>query len=389
MKTNSVIGKVEGPESVSSTEGGNFEESSTLPLSVTAGSFPDLRTRGPRSSTLGRAMANPFQRLLTELPNPDGGSFGSYYSLPALNDPRIDELPISIRYLLESAIRNCDNFQVMEKDIEKILDWANTSQHQVEIPFKPARVILQVRTRLSRVVRPFSLNSVEFGDFTGVPAVVDLAAMRDAMKESGGDPNAINPQELSTLQPPAFLRFEKRNPRAGLNSVRPQVPVDLMIVLSVEVDYVGASNALSLLRHLQICPTRPSIPSPPQPPPCKCKPRPSPHSPHQVPVDLVIDHSVQVDYAGASNALSLNMEREFERNRERFAFLKWGSKAFSNMLVVPPGAGIVHQVRALAVFWGFVFLKWGSNAFSNMLVVPPGAGIVHQASALPVPGRGA
>ncbi|CAI5526547.1 unnamed protein product [Closterium sp. Naga37s-1] len=183
-------------------------------------------------------MANPFQRLLTELPNPDGGSFGSYYSLPALNDPRIDELPISIRYLLESAIRNCDNFQVMEKDIEKILDWANTSQHQVEIPFKPARVILQ--------------------DFTGVPAVVDLAAMREAMKESGGDPNAINPQ---------------------------------------------------------------------------------------VPVDLVIDHSVQVDYAGASNALSLNMEREFERNRERFAFLKWGSKAFSNMLVVPPGAGIVHQVN--------------------------------------------
>ncbi|CAI6002355.1 unnamed protein product [Closterium sp. NIES-65] len=183
-------------------------------------------------------MANPYQRLLTELPNPDGGSFGSYYSLPALNDPRIDELPISIRYLLESAIRNCDNFQVMEKDIEKILDWANTSQHQVEIPFKPARVILQ--------------------DFTGVPAVVDLAAMRDAMKESGGDPNAINPQ---------------------------------------------------------------------------------------VPVDLVIDHSVQVDYAGASNALSLNMEREFERNRERFAFLKWGSKAFSNMLVVPPGAGIVHQVN--------------------------------------------
>ncbi|CAI5467073.1 unnamed protein product [Closterium sp. Yama58-4] len=185
-----------------------------------------------------RDMANPFQRLLTELPNPDGGSFGSFYSLPALNDPRIDELPISIRYLLESAIRNCDNFQVMEKDIEKILDWANTSQHQVEIPFKPARVILQ--------------------DFTGVPAVVDLAAMRDAMKASGGDPSAINPH---------------------------------------------------------------------------------------VPVDLVIDHSVQVDYAGASNALSLNMEREFERNRERFAFLKWGSKAFSNMLVVPPGSGIVHQVN--------------------------------------------
>ncbi|CAI5997795.1 unnamed protein product [Closterium sp. NIES-64] len=233
-------------------------------------------------------MANPYQRLLTELPNPDGGSFGSYYSLPALNDPRIDELPISIRYLLESAIRNCDNFQVMEKDIEKILDWANTSQHQVEIPFKPARVILQ--------------------DFTGVPAVVDLAAMRDAMKESGGDPNAINPQVSVDLMIVLSVQVDYVG---AFNAV----PVDLVIGHSVQVDYGGVSNTLSLLRRLG------------------------------VPVDLVIDHSVQVDYAGASNALSLNMEREFERNRERFAFLKWGSKAFSNMLVVPPGAGIVHQVN--------------------------------------------
>ncbi|CAI5993170.1 unnamed protein product [Closterium sp. NIES-65] len=257
-------------------------------------------------------MANPYQRLLTELPNPDGGSFGSYYSLPALNDPRIDELPISIRYLLESAIRNCDNFQVMEKDIEKILDWANTSQHQVEIPFKPARVILQ--------------------DFTGVPAVVDLAAMRDAMKESGGDPNAINPQVSVDLMIVLSVQVDYVG---AFNAV----PVDLVIGHSVQVDYGGVSNTLSLLRRLGVNSVLPALSLPPLPLPLL------PPFPHQVPVDLVIDHSVQVDYAGASNALSLNMEREFERNRERFAFLKWGSKAFSNMLVVPPGAGIVHQVN--------------------------------------------
>ncbi|KAB2051529.1 hypothetical protein ES319_A12G060600v1 [Gossypium barbadense] len=184
------------------------------------------------------ASANPFNSILKTLEKPQGGEFGKYYSLPALNDPRIDKLPYSIKILLESAIRNCDEFQVKSEDVEKIIDWENTSPKQVEIPFKPGRVLLQ--------------------DFTGVPAVVDLACMRDAMNKLGGDSNKINPL---------------------------------------------------------------------------------------VPVDLVIDHSVQVDVARSENAVQANMELEFQRNKERFAFLKWGSNAFDNMLVVPPGSGIVHQVN--------------------------------------------
>jgi len=184
------------------------------------------------------AAENPFKGILTSLPKPGGGEFGKYFSFSALNDPRIDKLPYSIRILLESAIRNCDNFQVTKNDVEKIIDWENTAPKLVEIPFKPARVLLQ--------------------DFTGVPAVVDLACMRDAMNKLGSDSNKINPL---------------------------------------------------------------------------------------VPVDLVIDHSVQVDVARSENAVQANMEFEFKRNKERFAFLKWGSTAFHNMLVVPPGSGIVHQVN--------------------------------------------
>ncbi|KAL3639968.1 Acyl CoA oxidase [Castilleja foliolosa] len=184
------------------------------------------------------ASEHPFNGILSGLPKPEGGEFGKFYSLPALNDPRIDKLPYSIRILLESAIRNCDNFQVTKEDVEKIIDWKNSAPKQVEIPFKPARVLLQ--------------------DFTGVPAVVDLASMREAMKDLGSTPDKINPL---------------------------------------------------------------------------------------VPVDLVIDHSVQVDVARSENAVQANMDLEFKRNKERFAFLKWGSTAFRNMLVVPPGSGIVHQVN--------------------------------------------
>jgi aconitate hydratase len=147
-------------------------------------------------------------------------------------------LPYSVRVLLESAIRNCDNFSVKESDVENILNWKVTSSKDVEIPFKPARVILQ--------------------DFTGVPAVVDLAAMRDAVKRLGLDPMKINP----------------------------------------------------------LCP-----------------------------VDLVIDHSVQVDKHGGPNSLRDNEEIEFNRNYERFEFLKWGQNAFENFQIVPPGSGIVHQVN--------------------------------------------
>uniref|UniRef100_A0A804MRB9 Aconitate hydratase n=1 Tax=Zea mays TaxID=4577 RepID=A0A804MRB9_MAIZE len=179
-----------------------------------------------------------FGHVLTSLPKPGGGEYGKYYSLPALNDRRIERLPYSIRYLLESAIRNCDGFQITEKDVENIIDWENTAPKLVEIPFKPARVLLQ--------------------DFTGVPAIVDLASMRDAMARLGDDPGKIDPL---------------------------------------------------------------------------------------IPVDLVIDHSVQADVVRSENALQANMQREFDRNKERFAFLRWGSVAFNNMLIVPPGSGIVHQVN--------------------------------------------
>jgi aconitate hydratase len=179
---------------------------------------------------------NPFESVKKELTV--GDQSYHYYSLPELNDARIEKLPYSIRVLLESAIRNCDEFNVTKADVEKILDWKINRTKQVEIPFKPARVILQ--------------------DFTGVPAVVDFAAMRDAMKRLGGDENKINP----------------------------------------------------------LCPA-----------------------------DLVIDHSIQVDEARTADALDKNEEIEFNRNRERFQFLKWGQSAFENFLIVPPGSGIVHQVN--------------------------------------------
>ncbi|MBN1395357.1 MAG: aconitate hydratase AcnA [Pirellulales bacterium] len=162
------------------------------------------------------------------------------YRLSKLEDAgltNIARLPYSIRVLLEAVLRTCDGHQVTEDDVRNLAAWRADRKAAIEIPFKPARVILQ--------------------DFTGVPAVVDLAAMRSAMKRLGGDPKRINPL---------------------------------------------------------------------------------------VPVDLVIDHSVQVDCAGPTAAAE-NIRREFERNRERYEFLRWGQKAFENFRVVPPGTGIIHQVN--------------------------------------------
>ncbi|XP_029615891.1 cytoplasmic aconitate hydratase [Salmo trutta] len=186
-----------------------------------------------RTST---AMSNPFAHIVEALDpnNPDH----KFYNLSKLGDPRYDRLPFSIRVLLESAVRNCDGFLVKRSDVESILNWKRTQTQSVEVPFRPARVILQ--------------------DFTGVPAVVDFAAMRDAVKKLGGDPEKINP----------------------------------------------------------VCPA-----------------------------DLVIDHSIQVDFNRKSDSLQKNQDLEFDRNRERFEFLKWGSKAFQNMRIIPPGSGIVHQVN--------------------------------------------
>ena len=153
-----------------------------------------------------------------------------------LGDPQ--KLPFSIKILLESALRNCDHHQVTIKDIKTLLSWSSSSKKICEIAFKPGRVILQ--------------------DFTGVPCVVDLAAMRDGLKRLGGDYRKINPQ---------------------------------------------------------------------------------------VPCDLVIDHSVQVDAFGTKGALDKNVALEFKRNKERYEFLKWGQGAFKNFRVVPPATGIIHQVN--------------------------------------------
>ncbi|WP_423224598.1 aconitate hydratase AcnA [Candidatus Amarolinea aalborgensis] len=164
-----------------------------------------------------------------------------YYRLAALEEAglaAISRLPFSIKILLETALRNWDEFLVTEKDIINLATWNPQAPAQVEIPFMTGRVVMQ--------------------DFTGVPAVVDLAALRAAMARLGGDAERINPL---------------------------------------------------------------------------------------IPADLVIDHSVQVDSFATSNALLFNAEREFERNRERYEFLRWGQQSFSNFRVVPPATGIVHQVN--------------------------------------------
>ncbi|HEY2715699.1 MAG TPA: aconitate hydratase [Solirubrobacterales bacterium] len=161
------------------------------------------------------------------------------FRLDALQDHfDVARLPYSIKVLLENVLRLEDGVSVSKEDVEAIAGWDAKAEPSVEIPFQPARVLMQ--------------------DFTGVPAVVDLAAMRDAMEEIGGDPSAINPL---------------------------------------------------------------------------------------VDVDLVIDHSVQVDAFGNERAFAVNAERDFERNLERYSFLKWGQGAFDNFRVVPPATGICHQVN--------------------------------------------
>ncbi|MDX1565710.1 MAG: aconitate hydratase AcnA, partial [Phycisphaeraceae bacterium] len=185
-----------------------------------------------------------------------------YHSLSGLEEAGVGpvgQLPVSIKVLLESLLRNVDGFVVTEEDVRKLANWNASDPASDEIPFKPARVVLQ--------------------DFTGVPAVVDLAALREASVRLGGDPSKINPQ---------------------------------------------------------------------------------------VPCDLVIDHSVQVDHYGSSEALDLNLRMEFQRNHERYEFLKWGQQAFDNFKVVPPGTGIVHQVNL--EYLASVVMQSGGVAYPDSLV---------------------
>ena len=170
-----------------------------------------------------------------------GSKSYAYYSLPTAERnglKGISRLPFSMKVLLENLLRNEDGRTVTKDDIKAVAEWLKTKTSEREIAFRPARVLMQ--------------------DFTGVPAVVDLAAMRDAMKQLGGDPKKINPQ---------------------------------------------------------------------------------------VPVDLVIDHSVAVTFFGNNNAFKKNVEEEYRQNQERYKFLKWAQRSFDNFSVVPPGTGICHQVN--------------------------------------------
>src|SRR5471032_1161043 len=169
------------------------------------------------------------------------GKQGNFYSLPALEKAgvgAVSKLPVSIRIVLESVLRNCDGKKVSEANVKELANWKPNETRTAEIPFVVARIVLQ--------------------DFTGVPLLVDLAAMRSAVAKLGKNPKII-------------------------------VPL--------------------------------------------------------VPVDLVVDHSVQVDFAGAADSMQRNLDLEFTRNRERYQFLKWGMQAFDTFKVVPPGIGIVHQVN--------------------------------------------
>src|SRR5476649_2817974 len=182
-------------------------------------------------------LPNPFNTLQAFSVN---GASHQFYSLPALEAAgfNVSRLPVSIRLVLESLLRNCDGKRVSEPAIKALASWAAKAERTEEIPFVVARIVLQ--------------------DFTGVPLLVDLAAMRSAVTKLGKNPKIIEPL---------------------------------------------------------------------------------------VPVDLVVDHSVQVDFAGNAEALAKNLEQEFSRNRERYQFLKWGMQAFDTFKVVPPGIGIVHQVN--------------------------------------------
>ncbi len=195
-----------------------------------------------------------------------GNGPATLFRLRSLDDAGVtntSRLPYSLRMILEALLRTCDGYEVTEDDVRALATWNAAKPAEREIPFKPARVVLQ--------------------DFTGVPCVVDLAAMRAAMRRLGGDPAKINPL---------------------------------------------------------------------------------------VPVDLVIDHSVQVDFFGSADALAKNVDIEFARNAERYSFLRWGQQAFRNFRVVPPAIGIVHQVN-LEYLAGCVFLRDTANGKGSLPVAVP------------------
>jgi aconitate hydratase len=224
-------------------------ESQPVPVS------PIVRTSTPEETMAEHTPKNSFNARAAF---DTGSGEATYYRLAALEEQGLGDvsrLPFSIKVLLESLLRNENGYDVTDDDVRRLAAYDADAPAKVEIPFKPARVVLQ--------------------DFTGVPAVVDLAALRSAMRRIGGDPQAINPL---------------------------------------------------------------------------------------VPVDLVIDHSVQVDEYDSPLALVNNATIEFERNKERYEFLRWGQAAFENFTVVPPASGIVHQVNLEYLSKGVQHVTHGAHA---------------------------
>uniref|UniRef100_A0A8P4G5P5 Iron-responsive element binding protein 2 n=1 Tax=Dicentrarchus labrax TaxID=13489 RepID=A0A8P4G5P5_DICLA len=257
-----------------------------------------------------------------------------FFNLQKLNDPRYDKLPLSIRVLLEAAIRNCDGFYTKEEDVQNILDWQQ-QQNKAEVPFSPARVLLQ--------------------DFTGIPAMVDLAAMRDAVAKHGMDPNLVNPK----------------------------CPTDLIVDHSLQIDYSkcaiqnapnpgGGDGPNQSHGPSRSTPSRPlsrggsqcggqrgscSKAACSDPPASSGR---SPASVQQIENTPLLCPFHLKPVSETDTALK-NQEMELTRNKERLQFFKWCSKAFKNVNVVPPDVGAVHQVnleylsRVIQVRDGFIY----------------------------------
>ncbi|KAL4622776.1 iron-responsive element-binding protein 2, partial [Arapaima gigas] len=234
-----------------------------------------------------------------------------FFNLAKLQDPRYDELPLSIRILLEAAIRKCDDFYVRKEDVESILDWRR-QQGSAEVPFSPARLLLQ--------------------DFTGIPAMVDLAAMRDAVARQGGDPSQVNPKCLTDLIVDHALQvdFSKcaiqnaPNPGGGENKATPiKSP-------PAKPHPLGSGCGPQRICSKGACNDPPSTSAPTAAVQIENTPLLCPF--HLQPV------------SEPEIALK-NQEKELIRNKERFQFFKWCSQAFKNVNVVPPDISAVHQVN--------------------------------------------
>ncbi|RWS31096.1 cytoplasmic aconitate hydratase-like isoform X1 [Leptotrombidium deliense] len=263
---------------------------------------------------------NPYQNLIKSL-IVDGDEY-KYFDLVSLNDPRYEKLPFSIKVLLEACVRNCDQFAIKQSDVEKIIDWQRTQTESIEVPFRPSRVILQ--------------------DLTGVPAVVDFAAMRDAFKELGGNAELINPLCPTDLVIDHSVQVDfSRTTLTTLTSTNNDIAkrgVDKEPALCKEcVESGECAISASLAKH--------SVPLREANGYNKSLSSVATWVPHNIPKLRHPDCPFHRERSFGAAALQKNEELEFERNKERFQFLKWGARALKNMVIVPPGSGIVHQVN--------------------------------------------